>query len=214
MLLNNFYWLPYTLSEASGGLRPRCQALRPYKSSGITKADHVWLSPQQLDGSPRGSGTSYRTTTSVVIQVMDTALGNSRLENYGGPLKREPPCSRCRQKKIRCDKQRPCDQCKRGGYHCLYDEKADDPEESDKYAELQERIARLEAQLKAVTSGEPATTVPARGDGNVSERDNPWSSSETPLDCSCGRQIFNTSFSIHYDSGIHWIDLFPTVRHS
>lgn len=81
-----------------------------------------------------------------------------------------------------------------------------------KYAALQDRIVRLEAQLRAVTSGQSVATVPARGNGSASEIETPQS--DTPLDCSCGRQIFNTSFSVHYDSGIHWVDLFPNVRHS
>lgn len=143
---------------------------------------------------------------------MDNTLGNSRLENSSGPLKREPPCSRCRQKKIRCDKQRPCDQCKRGGYDCLYDENPDNPEDGVKYAALQDRIVQLEAQLRALTSGQSVAPAPERGNRSVNENETPQS--ETPLDCGCGRQIFNTNFSIHYDSGIHWVDLFPNVRHS
>jgi hypothetical protein len=134
---------------------------------------------------------------------MNTILDGSSTANSSSPLKRGPPCSRCRQKKIRCDKQQPCDQCKRGAYHCVYDENPDNTEDGGKYAALQNRIVRLEAQLKAVTSGQPT-----RGRGSASETD------ESPLDCSCGRQIFNTNFSIHYDSGIHWVDLFPTVGHS
>lgn len=143
---------------------------------------------------------------------MNTTLDGSSMGNSSSPLKREPPCSRCRQKKIRCDKQQPCDQCKRGAYHCLYDENSDNTEDGVKYAALHNRIVRLEAQLKAVTSGQSVATVPTRGRGSASETETP--PSESPLDCSCGRQIFNMNFSIHYDSGIHWVDLFPSVRHS
>ena len=131
---------------------------------------------------------------------MDTTFGSSTLDSSIGPLKREPPCSRCRQKKIRCDKLQPCDQCKRGGYDCLYDKKPDDTEDNTKYSALQDRIIRLEAQLRAVTSGQSVATGPPQPD--------------TPLDCSCGRQIFNNRFSVHYDSGLHWVDLFPNVSHS
>ncbi|KAF7184131.1 hypothetical protein CNMCM7691_004690 [Aspergillus felis] len=80
-------------------------------------------------------------------------------------------------------------------------------EDGAKYTAVQNRIVRLEAQLKAVTSGQ---SVPTKGKGSASETETPQS--ESPLDCSCGRQIFNTNFSIHYDSGIHWVDLFPSLR--
>jgi hypothetical protein len=132
---------------------------------------------------------------------MDTTFGSSALDSSSSPLKREPPCSRCRQKKIRCDKHQPCDQCKRGGYDCLYDKKPDDTEDGMKYSVLQDRILRLEAQLRAVTSGQSVATGTPQSD-------------DTPLDCSCGRQIFNTRFSVHYDSGMHWVDLFPNVSYS
>jgi hypothetical protein len=140
----------------------------------------------------------------------DEAAADYGLETRG--TKREPPCAQCRQRKIKCDKRRPCDNCTRSGLTCLYRGAQLSPGGRETYGELQNRVAQLEDQLRALTS---RLLLPAAGHDpaqSSTETDSGGSETPSPLECRCGRQISGTNFSLHYDSDLYWVDLFPRVN--
>lgn len=132
---------------------------------------------------------------------MDSQMGNDGAE--AGGTRREPPCKQCRQKKIKCDKKKPCQNCTRLGLSCSYNDVLSVPAGHETYDELQERVAQLEDQLRLLTS-RPHASSEKPSTGSITPK-------PSPLECRCGRQIFGSSFSIHYDSDLFWVDLFPRV---
>ncbi|KAH8705804.1 fungal-specific transcription factor domain-containing protein [Talaromyces proteolyticus] len=134
----------------------------------------------------------------------DPVLMTSEISPGEGLLKKSPPCSQCRQKKIKCDKQKPCQNCKKAFSDCFYQPDTRTP--TDTYSELYERIQQLEARLQFVTSG----LVTASPDANLTLATSTKASPE--LECHCGRQILGNDFSVHFDYYMHWVELFPKIR--
>jgi hypothetical protein len=118
------------------------------------------------------------------------------------PLKKIPPCSQCRQRKIKCDKQQPCQNCQKALIDCVY--QIDSRSSADTQPELQERIHQLEARLGLLTSLFPAVS-------SVSPQPAPSTVSSPELECHCGRQVLGTDFSVHFDYYMNWVELFPKV---
>ncbi|KZF26915.1 hypothetical protein L228DRAFT_265264 [Xylona heveae TC161] len=137
-----------------------------------------------------------------------------------GP-QRTPPCAQCRQRKIRCNKLKPCDNCRKAGLDCSYRENnhASTNTVLVPNSILEDRVAQLEAQLNAVTALLHASNWadPNTPDSSASAASSPavnksTDQSSTVLECHCGRQILGTYFSVHYDYYMHWIELFPELR--
>jgi hypothetical protein len=142
--------------------------------------------------------------------------------NLSRGFKRTPPCAQCRLRKVKCDKQRPCESCRKSGVDCTYN----DPHSGggggggvgdiESHSELLDRVALLEAQLQAVTASlrakdatvasSPANSTKLAAAAAVSADE-----SRTELECNCGRQILGTHFSVHYDYYLNWVELFPNV---
>ena len=128
--------------------------------------------------------------------------------NLARGLKRIPPCAQCRLRKVKCDKQRPCENCQKSGVDCIYNENHGGSGDIESNSELLERVALLEAQLQAVTASLRAKDVapPVTTAVGVSADE-----ASTLLECNCGRQILGTHFSVHYDYYLNWVELFPNV---
>jgi hypothetical protein len=142
---------------------------------------------------------------------MDAVSSMEEQTTLGRGFRRTPPCSQCRQRKIKCDKQRPCENCTRTGLDCSYNDSHAGTGDVESHSELQERVAQLEAQLQAVTSLLHTTRAV---NASSSELAVAADASSSLLECHCGRQILGTHFSVHYDSYMHWLELFPKVSHS
>ncbi|KAJ5152591.1 uncharacterized protein N7482_009069 [Penicillium canariense] len=73
-------------------------------------------------------------------------------------------CERCRRRKIRCDGEKACANCRRFSLHCVRPGKS-----SEGQMALEQRVQQLEARVVELSSGIPNPTVSYPGD-NCSER--------------------------------------------
>ena len=155
----------------------------------------------------RDSSHALYGSLTVELCLFYTATAVSQMDERtipGQGVKRTRPCAQCRLRKIKCDKQRPCESCRRSDIDCIYD--GSHPESNvESRSELLDRVDHLEAQLQAVTS-----ILRAKGAGPSVATVVPDEAPSLP-ECSCGRQILGTHFSIHYDYYMNWVELFPKV---
>jgi hypothetical protein len=123
-------------------------------------------------------------------------------------LKRSPPCNLCRLRKVKCDKQRPCESCQKSGADCTYNNSHPGISDVESHSELLERVALLEAQLALTSSAHSrnAASHVTKAAATVGS-----DQSQSMLECNCGRQILGAHFSVHYDYYLNWVELFPEV---
>jgi hypothetical protein len=63
------------------------------------------------------------------------------------------PCSACRRRKVRCDKESPCNNCVRHGSVCVYDDQRESAAVTPESQQmLQDRIERLEKMIEDMAS--------------------------------------------------------------
>ena len=76
----------------------------------------------------------------------------------------ERSCAVCHRRKVRCDKQLPCNQCIRGGYSCGYPQPTQSARRTRKTTmnDVADRISELEKTLSVVSRDHRARTSTAR----------------------------------------------------
>lgn len=57
-------------------------------------------------------------------------------------------CLECRRRKLKCDKQQPCNNCTKFSTHCVYITQGLDPQAQAKLAEVKEKMGMLEKTLE------------------------------------------------------------------
>lgn len=78
------------------------------------------------------------------------------------------PCTTCRKRKVRCDRNRPCQNCHQLGYECLYEVRSQSGPsasrrqamQTSKISALTARIASLEALVMNMSESAKAAPLP------------------------------------------------------
>ncbi|SCV70690.1 BQ2448_3452 [Microbotryum intermedium] len=135
------------------------------------------MPPDRTPGAP--------TTPSFLHAIQSGAPLSSHGVRHAPSLPRGSSCTTCRARKVRCDAGRPCcGACKKSAIahgedwshiECNYAEAVRRPKKTNKVAELEAKLARLEEKLErgprsASTSHSPAET-PAAGPSSTLRRD-------------------------------------------
>lgn len=135
-------------------------------------------------------------------------------------------CSSCRQRKIKCDRQRPCINCSRSGVECIYPPgrgRAPKRPRNAVNAQLSHRLTRLESIIRSFEyhqnqgSSTPHSAAPVTlsspADSRVSETSRTQSVSRTGISDSensieqhLGRLLIDETRS-YYVSNVLWANL-------
>lgn len=133
------------------------------------------------------------------------------------------PCTNCRRRKVRCDKNNPCSNCVRSGNRCVYERTVRNDESGSSHdaastAELHERVTRLENLLESMAGLNLQTMSSSQQVGVATEppmsgafADARQEAGET--DYPLGREVFDTGSSTYVDPSA-WSELFERVRMS
>ncbi|KAL4991454.1 hypothetical protein BDW68DRAFT_184901 [Aspergillus falconensis] len=121
------------------------------------------------------------------------------------PVRAIISCTFCRQKKLRCDRLRPCGSCVKRGLNCVYLNPSPPPRTAPTRStrQLHQRVRELEELVKALAT---AKNIP----GSDHKREQTANSADDAIASSLGRiQVGETGTS--YVSGAHWAALQDSI---
>lgn len=171
------------------------------------------------DSPPRVPTTSSTSETAKMSSTLDSPVLTPSTQSDPLPLR---SCTFCRQRKVKCDRQKPCSNCIRANNNCSYPAgrgRAAKKSTQTLDARLVDRLQKLENIIKQLTSQVDATanclpsssgtdgesvSTPGGTRNNPSGVDN--SAPEASIDQQLGRLMIDDSKS-YYVSNILWANL-------
>lgn len=176
-------------------------------------------SPISGKSPPRGPTTSSTTETGKMSSTLNSPVLTPSTPSDPLPLR---SCTFCRQRKVKCDRQKPCSNCLRANNDCSYPAgrgRAAKKSTQTLDARLVDRLQKLENIIKQLTSHAdatanvlPSSSVTDRGSVSTpgGTRNNPSgvdnSAPDASIDQQLGRLIMDDSKS-YYVSNILWANL-------
>lgn len=150
-----------------------------------THRDSIGSSKQ---GNPSSHVTIYQTTGP------DAHTGPIMSPSGSGPILNPRSCVTCRRRKVRCDKQMPCSNCRRGQIPCVFpapgraprQQKPKDPNappksSSQREAELVKRLRKLEGIVEELSGQVEVESAGSRHASSESPRvSQPYSADSVP----------------------------------
>lgn len=138
----------------------------------------------------------------------------------GPPSSTIKPCTNCRRRKVRCDKNNPCSNCVRSGNRCVYERTIRNDESGSSHdaastAELHERVTRLENLLESMAAMNLQTMSSSQQVGVATEPpiSGAFAAARQEVgetDYPLGREVFDTGSSTYVDPSA-WSELFERV---
>lgn len=98
-----------------------------------------------------GQGATHGDTTSLPRSIDDATVASVSSTNASRIRRRNrqiTSCLECRRRKLKCDKQAPCNNCARFRRDCLYLAPALDPHSQQKLSEIKDKMGALERNLE------------------------------------------------------------------
>ncbi|KAF5971122.1 bikaverin cluster-transcription factor [Fusarium coicis] len=142
----------------------------------------------------------------------ETSLSNSPVPSPAAPSDPLPlrSCTFCRQRKVKCDRQKPCSNCLRANNDCSYPAgrgRAAKKSTRTLDARLVDRLQKLENIIKQLTSQADGTNnALTSGSGTHGEEVLDGAAPDSSLDQQLGRLMIDDSKS-YYVSNILWANL-------
>jgi hypothetical protein len=149
----------------------------------LPKMDATSVSRSSLPQTP----TIADSSSTVPLQHQDTGQGSSTQQK---PLS----CVNCRQHKIKCNRENPCNRCKRSGLECVFPIRVRKARHggSKRDTELLQRIGRLEKLVERV-GGEKAEVLLARDQ-------DPSGSVNSPVDVDASSPVVHGMVTAEYEN--------------